>query len=133
METIKTIFKEVAYNQRSIYDLIHVLINKNTDDKIEDGEKNAYQAFCCALLAKQAKSLMQKGQYIKEYNQFIQRSLLINPNCVISRLIRLMVEKRLENVRFVSHIEEDSLFLSGRVRTVCEEEIKRLINKTLAS
>jgi DNA phosphorothioation-dependent restriction protein DptG len=72
MEAIKTIFLEVAHNKRSVSDLINVLTDKNVANNIGEDERNAYQAFCCALLAKEAKHVMQKGQYIQEYNLFIQ-------------------------------------------------------------
>lgn len=131
MKTIKTLFLEVAHDKKPVPDLINALTDKNVADNIGEDERNAYQAFCCALLAKQVKNIMQKGQYIQEYALFIQKSLFVNPDCIISRLIRLMVEKQLQNVNFTNHINEDSQFISERTNTLTDEGLKELINEIL--
>lgn len=132
MNTIKTLFIDVAYEEKSVSDLIKVLTDKNIANMITEDEKNAYQAFCCALLAKEAKNIMQKGQYIQEYNIFIQKSLYINYDCIVARLIRLMVETQLQDVNFTSHIDDDSHFLSENINTSSDEELIKLIIKILS-
>lgn len=96
MDTIQSVFYQVANETKPVSFFIDILTKEEWE--IPQDEKSAYQAFCCALLARNEKKLMQKGQYIKEYDLFIQKSFSINPDCIVGRLIRMMVEKKLEIV-----------------------------------
>lgn len=131
MKTISVIFSEVAQKKISVSILINALITNEGCEGLEQSTRFAFQAFCCAMLAKEAKGLMQKAQYIKEYWEFIQQSLQINSDSIEGHLVRLMVEKQLENVNFISHIEEDSSFLLSVVDNIRDLTIKELIEKVL--
>mgnify|MGYP005788177273 CR=1 FL=1 len=131
MKKISVIFSEVAQKKISVSILINALTANEGCEGLEQSRRFAFQAFCCAILAKEAKGLMQKAQYIREYWEFIQQSLQISPESVEGHLVRLMVEKQLENVNFVSHVQEDSNFLLGIVSNIQDIAIKELIEKVL--
>lgn len=132
METIvqnKTleIFYKVIQRERTIEDLI----TQVKKDKSLHADRYAFQAFCCAMLAKESKSYLQKGKYIKQYASFITKSLKIDKDCIIARLIRYMIESKLEQVQFTSHQEEDLEFLKQTAQTVEDQNLKQLILNTI--
>lgn len=131
MKKVSVIFLEVAQKKISVSILINALNTNKGCEGLEQSTRLALQAFCCAMLAKEANGLMQKAQYIREYGEFIQQALLINPDSIEGHLVRLMVEKQLENVNFVSHIKEDSIFLLGIVSDIQDLPIKELTEKVL--
>jgi hypothetical protein len=122
-------FSDVAHEKLNLDAFIMAVKEYN----LSAAPKYAYQAFCCALLAKQANALLQKGKYIKEYAAFMQKALLIDINCIEARLIRLMVEKKLENVSFTSFAQEDILFLSNQLPSVEDNYIRELILKAISN
>ncbi len=126
---ITLIFSEIANNTKPVSILIEIL--NNDTDQIQTSEKYAYQAFCCALLARNEKKWLQKGQYIKEYDSYIRKSISINPESILARLIRLMVEEKLENVKFTDHIDIDRVFLHENKDLAVDIYLKELIIKTL--
>jgi hypothetical protein len=126
---ITKIFSEVAHEKLNIDAFIKAIKECN----LGAAPKYAYQAFCCALLAKHARALFQKGKYIKEYAAFINKALLIDANCIEARLIRLLVEKKLEDVSFNSFAREDALFLTNQVSFVEDKYIKELILKAISN
>ena len=117
------VFYQVVKNQNSIKELIRAV----KEDTAASSERYAYQAFCCAMLAKESKSYIQKGKYIKQYGQFISKALFIDEHCTPSRLIRLLIECKLEGVAFKSHIEEDTVFLLEQLDNITDEILKELI------
>lgn len=68
---ITKIFSDVAHEKLNIDAFIMAIKECN----LGAAPKYAYQAFCCALLAKQASALLQKGKYIKEYMLLLCRRL----------------------------------------------------------
>jgi len=110
---------------------IDLLIKEVKKGDLDSSTKYAYQAFCCAILAKESTSYLQKGKYIKQYGQFITKSLENNSNSIEGRLVRLLIEQNLENVKFVSHTKEDTEFLKANVNNVEDSNIKELINNTV--
>ncbi|EGJ72494.1 hypothetical protein Bcop_2340 [Bacteroides coprosuis DSM 18011] len=127
---ITLIFSEIANNTKPVSVLIEIL--NNDTDQIQANEKYAYQAFCCALLARNERiNWLQKGQYIQEYDSYIRKSISINPESILARLIRLMVEEKLENVKFIDHIEIDRVFLHENKNLAVDVYLKELIIKTL--
>jgi len=132
METIvqnKTleIFYKVIQRERTIEDLI----TQVKKDKSLHADRYAFQAFCCAMLAKESKSYLQKGKYIKQYASFITKALTIDSDCTIARLIRYMIESKLEQVQFTSHKEEDLEFLKEAAHTAEDQNLKQLILNTI--
>lgn len=63
----------------------------------------------------------------------MQKALLIDANCIEARLIRLMVEKKLENVSFTSFAQKDVLFLSNQLPSVEDNSIRELILKAISN
>ena len=96
-------------------------------------EKYAYQAFCYAMLAKDSSSILQKGKYIQQYGEFINKAIVINENCYEARLLRFIVERKLENVKFVSHQEIDKNFLFANMDLLNDDCLKHITQKTLAN
>lgn len=109
--------------------MIYTLSEKNVSDYLKQEDITAYQAYCCAALAKESKRTLQKIQYIKEYNTLIQQSLYIDKECLTARIIRFLVEKNLTNVKFTSHQDEDRQFLYEHSSD--DEDYKELIEKML--
>lgn len=62
MKKISVIFLEVAQKKISVSILINALLTNEGCEGLEQSTRFAFQAFCCAILAK---GLMQKAQYIK--------------------------------------------------------------------
>lgn len=120
---LSAVFYQVVKNKSPLEDLIKEV----KTDKNPPAQKYAYQAFCCAMLAKQSKSYLQKGKYIKQYAEFLTKSLMIDGQGIEARLIRLMIERKLENVKFTSHAEEDTVFLKDQLAGVTDENLKELI------
>lgn len=110
---ISKVFLDVIKNEVSV----DILINEIKENKIAENDKYAYQAFCCAFLAKRAKRFLQKGEYIKQYGNYISKSFHLTPNSYLSVLIRNMVETKLENVKFKSHVQEDLEFLRSNLNS----------------
>jgi hypothetical protein len=127
--SITNLFYEVAHEKENI----NVFVDAIKVNSISAATKYAYQSFCCALLAKQATGLLQKGKYIKEYGFFIQKAFLIDDNCLEAHLIRLMVEKRLEKVSFTSFANEDIQFLTGKLPSIEDQSIRELILKAISN
>lgn len=94
--------------------------------------KLSYQAFCCAMLAKEAKNNMQKIEYINSYAKYINNALSLNENCYEARLFRVSVEKKLTNVAFEKHIDQDTDFLNRNVSNLKDENLRRITQKVLS-
>ena len=129
MNHVKMLFLSLLKNDISVQKMIYTLSEKNVSDYLKQEDITAYQAYCCAALAKESKRTLQKIQYIKEYNTLIQQSLYIDKECLTARIIRFLVEKNLTNVKFTSHQDEDRQFLYEHSSD--DEDYKELIEKML--
>lgn len=94
--------------------------------------KLSYQAFCCAMLAKEATNNMQKIEYINSYAKYISDALNLNESCYEARLFRVSVEKKLTNVAFENHIDQDIDFLNKNVKNLKDENLRRITQKVLS-
>ncbi len=121
---ISELFYNVVKNKEKIAPLIEEIKNNNLDPSI----KYAYQAFCCAMLAKNSDSYLQKGKYIKQYGLFITKSFEADSNCIEARLVRLLIEQKLENVKFINHTSEDSEFLTKNYESIEDDKLKEIIS-----
>lgn len=133
MENLSNIFLEVAQKRMPVSKLIEGLLDIEGYEQLDQSTRLAYQAFCCALLAKEDRKLMQKAQYVNEYWEFIHQALLIDGNSTIGHLIRLMVEKQLDNVNFESHIQADLAFMMNVVNDIQDTALKELIEKVITT
>lgn len=127
--TVSNSFYKVVHAEAKIEDLINAI--KTAD--LAAPEKYAYQAFCYAMMAKEASGLIQKGKYIQQYGECIGKSIVIKNDCYEARLMRFIVEKKLEDVTFVSHKEMDMEFLSAHVATITDDCLKHITLKALAN
>jgi len=114
-QTLSNLLTEILDQNKKVDSLINMLKNDTT---IEEDKKYAYQAFCCAILARQAEKMLQKGEYIQAYYKYICNALAINENCFEARLFRFIIEKSLTKVEFVSHHEEDKQFLRATIENI---------------
>lgn len=94
--------------------------------------KLSYQAFCCAMLAREAKSNLQKVEYINSYAKYITNALNLNENCYEARLFRVSVEKKLTNVAFEKHIDQDTDFLNKNIGYLKDENLIKITQKVLS-
>ncbi|QDP85566.1 hypothetical protein FNJ88_08325 [Chryseobacterium sp. SNU WT5] len=101
---------------------------KNTKDEV----KFSYQAFCCALMAKETTNNLQKIEYINAYAKYLNSALELNTECYEARLFRVSVEKKLQNVDFKNHITQDTYFLRANVGIIKDENLKKITNKILS-
>ena len=120
-------FYKVVQSNAKIEELIETIKANN----LPASEKYAYQAFCYAMMAKEASSMIQKGKYIKQYGEFINKAMIIENNCYEARLLRYIVEKKLENVGFISHQEIDKEFLSVNINSLNDDCLKHITQKAL--
>ena len=123
---------EVLMNVIDGQDPITTLINKTKslgDD--QQDVKLSYQAFCCAMLAKETTNNLQKIEYINSYAKYINNALSINENCYEARLFRISVEKKLTNVAFENHIEKDASFLENNMSNLKDENLRKVTQKVL--
>jgi hypothetical protein len=132
METLKqNITSESFYKVIKEEKSINSLIKEIKRNKLSPPQKFAYQAFCCAILSKNSDSYLQKGKYIKQYGLFISKSFEMDSNCIEARLIRFLIEQKLENVKFISHIVEDLRFLKEKYDSVDDDNLKEIIYKAI--
>ena len=68
---------------------------------------------------------------IKQYGLFITKSFEANSNCIEARLIRLLIEQKLENVKFVNHTSEDLNFLNENYDSVEDNKLKEIISNII--
>ncbi len=122
-------FYKVTQSNAKIEELIDAI--KSTD--LPASERYAYQAFCYAIMAKQASSIIQKGKYIMQYDEFINKAVAIKNECYEARLLRFMVEKKLEHVEFVSHQQADKEFLSKNIVLINDDCLKHITQNALAN
>lgn len=94
--------------------------------------KLSYQAFCCAMLAKETTNNIQKIEYINSYAKYINNALSINKNCYEARLFRMSVEKKLTNVVFEKHIDQDTDFLKNNISNLKDENLRKVTQKVLS-
>lgn len=126
---VSNAFYRVVQAEAKIEDLISAI--KSTP--LPASEKYAYQAFCYAMMAKEAAGMLQKGKYIQQYGEFIGKSIVIDSNCYEARLMRFIVEKRLTEVDFVNHKQTDMEFLSANVAGVQDDCLKHITLKALSN
>ena len=110
---------------------LDVLIDEINNTAMPAAEKYAYQAFCCAMLAKSASGLLQKGKYIQQYGTFIGKAITIDAACYEARLLRFLVENKLENVKFTSHMEMDRDYWLANVNSGQDQYLKEVTLKAL--
>lgn len=127
--TISRTFFQVTQNGTGL----NVLIDEVNSTQLPAAEKYAYQAFCCAMLAKAASGLLQKGKYIQQYGTFINKAVAIDAACYEARLLRFLVENKLENVKFTSHAEADRDYLQAHVDSEQDQYLKAITLKALAN
>ncbi len=121
---ISSIFLDVVKNEKCINNLI-LEVKKNRE--ISNSEKYAYQAFCCAVLAKGSKSFLQKGEYIKKYGVYISKAVQLDKECYLSILIRNMVEEKLgDKVNYMSHQAEDTTFLENNINNQVDSSLREI-------
>ena len=135
MEKIKQTFLSLVRGNVPVNKMIPLLVGQNAGGtSAESSDKKeilAYQAYCCALMARDAKSRLQQIQYVKEYNALIQHSLYLDSQGISARLVRFLIEKNLKNVIFVSHADEDRQFLTEHAAD--DKDMEELIEKILAA
>ncbi|WP_143304653.1 hypothetical protein [Chitinophaga vietnamensis] len=124
---ISSVFYRVTQGEARL----ETLINQVNSTALPAAEKYAYQAFCCAMLAKSTSGMLQKGKYIQQYGVFIEKAMAIKNTCYEARLFRFLVEQKLEHVKFTSHIEQDRSFLQDQVNHVQDDYLKELTFKAL--
>lgn len=129
MEKIKQTFLSLVRGNVPVNKMIPLLVGQNAGS--DKKEILAYQAYCCALMARDAKSRLQQIQYVKEYNTLIQHSLYLDSQGISARLVRFLIEKNLKNVIFVSHADEDRQFLTEHAAD--DKDMEELIEKILAA
>jgi hypothetical protein len=127
--TVSNAFYKVVQAEAKIDELI-TAIKAAT---LPASEKYAYQAFCYAMMAREASGMLQKGKYIQQYGVFIGKSSGINNDCYEARLMRFIIEKKLSDVGFVSHTETDIEFLSTNVEAVQDDCLKHVTLKALSN
>jgi hypothetical protein len=127
--TVSNAFYKVVQAEGKVEDLISAI--KSTS--LPASEKYAYQAFCYAMMAKEASGMLQKGKYIQQYGEFIGKSIVIDGNCYEARLMRFLVEKRLTEVDFVNHKQTDMEFLSANVADLQDDCLKHITLKALSN
>lgn len=120
-------FYKVVHSEAKIEELIETI----KANKLPKSERYAYQAFCYAMMAKEASSMIQKGKYIQQYGEFINKAMIIENDCYEARLFRFIVEKRLENVGFISHQQMDKEFLSVNMNLMNDDCLKHITQKAL--
>jgi hypothetical protein len=103
---------KVANRQEDVDILINKLLSAQADE-ISPAEKLALQAFCCAMMADASKNFMQIKQYIDECCEYLNKAFAVDPQSYVCHLIRILIEKNMHDATFISHIEEDTLFLSS--------------------
>jgi hypothetical protein len=111
---------------------IELLINNIKNVRSESSIKYAFQAFCCAVLARQSNSMLQKGKYIQQYGEFINRAIRADHICFETRLIRFLVEKNLTNVQFESHQSIDRGFLNEQLAVIEDKGLIEITSKALS-
>jgi hypothetical protein len=127
--TVSNAFYKVVQAEAKIDELITAI--KTTS--LPASEKYAYQAFCYAMMAKEASGMLQKGKYIQQYGEFIGKSIVINSDCYEARLMRFIVEKKLAEVNFVSHKQTDIEFLTTNVENIQDDCLKHVTLKALSN
>lgn len=126
---LSEVLLNVIEEQRPVASLIKeikLLGNEQQDVKL------SYQAFCCAMLAKEATNNMQKIEYINSYAKYITNALNLNENCYEARLFRVSVEKKLTNVAFEKHIDQDTDFLNKNISNLKDENLIKITQKVLS-
>ncbi|QDP85578.1 hypothetical protein FNJ88_08385 [Chryseobacterium sp. SNU WT5] len=124
---------QVLLNVIEEQESVKALVEKTkTISAAQNDVKFSYQAFCCALMAKDAKNNLQKIEYINSYARYMNSALELNENCYEARLFRVSVEKKLKNVNFENHISQDSDFLKCHVESLQDEHLKKVTNKVLS-
>lgn len=73
---------EIFYNVIKEDEQFDTLIKIIKKDDLNPSAKGAYQAFCCAMLAKNSKNYLQKGKYIKQYGLLIEKSFMADSECI---------------------------------------------------
>jgi hypothetical protein len=125
---LNDVLNDVLENNTKVGVLIDLL---KRDNLLLEDQKYAYQGLCCALLAKEADKMLQKGEYIQAYSKYINKSLAMNTNCYEARLFRFLVEKGLSSVVFVSHFEEDKMFLTENIQKISDDFLIQLTHKSI--
>lgn len=115
---------KVANKQVKVEILINKLLSTEAEE-IAPAEKLALQAFCCALMADTSKNFMQIKQYLNECCEYLNRAFAVDAQSYVCRLIRILIEKNMHDATFVSHIDDDALFLSSYSKKV-EDGYKQL-------
>ena len=101
---------KVANKQVKVEILINKLLSTEAEE-IAPAEKLALQAFCCALMADTSKNFMQIKQYLN-------KAFAVDAQSYVCHLIRILIEKNMHDATFVSHIDDDALFLSSYSKKV---------------
>lgn len=122
-DRIAGLFYKILKEEEKIESLIEAIKISDLDSSI----KNSYRAFCCAILAKNSANHLQKGKYIKQYGLFIAKAFELDANLIEGRLIRLIIEQKLENVKFINHTSEDLKFLKENYSSVDDEKLREII------
>lgn len=126
---ISEVLLQVIEEQQPVATLIKK--TKALSDKDQD-VKLSYQAFCCAMLAKESGNNIQKIEYLNSYVKYINNAVSLNENCYEARLFRASIEKNLTKVVFEKHIEQDKDFLKNNVHNVQDKNLKRITEKVLS-
>ncbi len=122
---------EIFYNVIKKEEQVDALIKVIKKDDLNPSAKGAYQAFCCAMLAKNSKNYVQKGKYIKQYGLLIAKAFMADPKCIEARIVRLLIEQKMENVKFVNHTAEDLKFLIENYNSVEDIKLKEIISNLI--
>lgn len=112
---------------------IELLINELKQQQSTSSLKYAFQAFCCAVLSRQSNSMLQKGKYIQQYAEFINKAIVMDELCFETRLIRFLIEKNLTNVQFENHQSVDKKFLSLKISVIENLALVEIASKALSN
>ena len=105
---------KVANKQVKVEILINKLLSTEAEE-IAPAEK----------LADTSKNFMQIKQYLNECCEYLNKAFAVDGQSYVCRLIRILIEKNMHDATFVSHIDDDALFLSSYSKKV-EDGYKQL-------
>lgn len=103
---------KVANKKEKVDILIDKLLSSEAD-ALNPADKFALQAFCCAMMADNTKNFLQTKQYISECCEYLNKAFAIDSHSYVCHLIRILIEKKMHDATFTSHIDEDADFLSS--------------------
>lgn len=130
-KTIYKVFKDVAMGDARVDELVDGLLDGQQSSTLSDKERLSLQAFCCALLADEAKNFMQAKQYLEEFVEYLNNAFNITGDDYVPRLIRYMVESRMHDAEIVSHTEEDIRLLDERKGEIADADLRSFVDELL--